>query len=102
MAKKAEKPTTGNDKLQKFLDKVKKQLKRCVESDEHNRKEAVDCLKMLNGDNHWDDEEIKRRKLEGRPCLKVPLFPVFVNQVVGEMLHNRARAKVKPGDHKSS
>ena len=93
---------TNETKTQKFLDKVKKQLKRCVESDEHNRKEALECLKMLNGDNHWDDEEVKRRKLEGRPCLKVPLFPVFVNQVVGEMLHSRARAKVKPGDHKSS
>jgi hypothetical protein len=103
MSKKTDdKPASADDKLQKFLDKAKKQLKRCVESDEHNRKEAVDCLKMLNGDNMWDDEEIKRRKLEGRPCLKVPLFPVFVNQVVGEMLHNRARAKVKPGDHKSS
>jgi hypothetical protein len=91
-----------NEKIQDFLDKAKKQLKMCIDADEHNRKEAVDCLKMLNGDNHWDDEEIKRRKLEGRPCLKVPLFPVFVNQVVGDMLHNRARAKVKPGDHKSS
>ena len=94
--------TSHDEKIQKFLDKVKKKLKRCVESDEHNRKEAVDCLRMLNGDNHWDDDEIKRRKIEGRPCLKVPLFPVFVNQVVGEMLHSRARAKVKPGDHKSS
>ncbi len=94
--------TSADDKVQKFLDKVKKQLKKCVEADEHNRKDAIDCLRMLNGDNHWDDDEIKRRKLEGRPCLKVPLFPVFVNQVVGEMLHNRARAKVKPGDHKSS
>jgi hypothetical protein len=98
MAKKE--PTS--EKIQKFLDKAKKNLKLAVESDEHNRKEALECLKMLNGDNHWDDDEIKRRKLEGRPCLKVPLFPVFVNQVVGEMLHNRARAKVKPGDHKSS
>jgi hypothetical protein len=102
MSKKSDKPATGEDKLTKFLDGVKKQLKLCVSSDEHNRKEAIDCLKMLNGDNHWDDDEVKRRKLEGRPCLKVPLFPVFVNQVVGEMLHNRARVKLKPGDHKSS
>jgi len=93
---------TADEKLQKFLDKAKKQLKKCIDSDDHNRKIAVNCLKMLNGDNMWDDEEVKRRKLEGRPCLNVPLFPVFVNQVVGEMLHNRARAKVKPGDYKSS
>lgn len=89
-------------KLEDFLSKAKKRLKKCIDSDDFNRREAVDCLKMLNGEGYWNADDLKRRKLEGRPSLVVPLLPTFVNQVVGEMLHNRARAKVKPGDHKSS
>jgi len=97
MAKKS-----SEDKIADFLSSVKKKLKRDIAFDDHSRKEAVECLQMLNGDNHWDPKEVSRRKLKGRPCLTVNLFPSFVNQLVGEMLHNRARAKVKPGDHKSS
>ena len=93
---------TADEKIQDFLSACKKKLKKDILADDHNRKEALECLKMLNGENHWDSKEVTRRKLEGRPCLKVPLFPSFVNQVVGEMLHNRARAKIKPGDHRSS
>jgi hypothetical protein len=93
---------TTDEKIQDFLSSCKKKLKKDILADDHNRREALECLKMLNGENHWDAKEVSRRKLEGRPCLKVPLFPSFVNQVVGEMLHNRARAKIKPGDHRSS
>lgn len=90
------------DKIADFIATVKKKLKKDIDADDHNRKEAVECLRMLNGENHWNADDEKQRKLEGRPCLKVNLFPAFVNQVVGEMLHNRARAKIKPGDHKAS
>ena len=80
-----------------FLDLATKRLKREIDADEHNRQAAVEDLKFLNGDQ-WDPAEEQRRRLRGRPCLKTNELPKYVNQVVGDMRHNRARIKVRPID----
>ena len=80
-----------------FLDLATKRLKREIDADDHNRTSAIEDLKFLNGDQ-WDPAEEQRRRLRGRPCLKSNELPKYVNQVVGDMRHNRARIKVRPVD----
>lgn len=86
--------------LEEFLDKAKKQLKRCIDADNHNRLEALEDLKFLNGDQ-WENAEKQRRKLRNRPVLQVNLLPKYVDQIVGEERHNRPKIKMRPVDSKA-
>jgi hypothetical protein len=79
-----------------FLDLATKRLKREIEADDHNRKAGIEDLKFINGDQ-WEEGEKRRRSIRGRPYLQVNELPKYVNQVVGDMRHNRARIKVIPG-----
>ena len=83
-----------------FLDLAAKRLKREIDADSANRQNAVEDLKFLNGDQ-WDPAEEQRRKMRGRPVLKTNELPKYVNQVVGDMRHNRARVKVRPVDSRA-
>ncbi len=83
-----------------FLDLAAKRLKREIDADSANRQNAVEDLKFLNGEQ-WDPAEEQRRKMRGRPVLKTNELPKYVNQVVGDMRHNRARVKVRPVDSKA-
>jgi hypothetical protein len=85
------------DKEREFLDTATRRLQREIDADDHNRQAAVEDLKFLNGDQ-WDAAEEARRRLRGRPCLRTNELPKYVNQVVGDMRHNRARVKVRPVD----
>jgi len=80
-----------------FLDTATRRLQREIDADDHNRQAAIEDLKFLNGDQ-WDAAEEARRRLRGRPCLRTNELPKYVNQVVGDMRHNRARVKVRPVD----
>lgn len=85
-----------------FLNTATKRLKREIDADTHNRTAAIEDLKFLQGgDNQWDDGEIKRRNLRGRPHLTMNELPKYVNQLVGDMRHNRARIKVRPASAKA-
>ncbi len=87
-------------KEEKILKKAQKRLKQAVDFDAHNRKEGIEDLKFLNGEQ-WDNGERTRRKQRGRPVLQINLLPKFVDQVVGEERHNRPKAKVRPVDSKA-
>jgi len=84
-----------------FLDTAMKRLKTGVDADSHNRREAVEDLNFLNG-QQWDDAELKRRKVSGRPALMVNHLNKYVDQIVGDMRQNRARVKVRPVDSQSN
>ncbi len=84
-----------NTKEEYFLQLAQKRAKRCIDSDDHNRRGGIEDLKFLNGDM-WDQAELQRRAASGRPALKVPLLPKFVDQVVGDQRHNRPRIKIRP------
>jgi hypothetical protein len=87
-------------KDQEILDKAKKRLKTAIKSDDHNRIAAIEDLKFANGEQ-WDLKEKKRRSDKGRPALQINLLPKFVDQVVGDMLHNTPCVKISPEDSKS-
>ena len=90
----------NSEKEQKFLDKVTKRLKLCVDADDHHRTAAIDDLKFLNGDQ-WDQGEKNRRSLSGRPALTINLLPKFVDEQVGEIRENRPSIKIRPVDNRS-
>ena len=98
MAGSSEKGRPTNKKLEmEIIDQAKKRLKLAVDSDDHNRSAAIDDLKFANNDQ-WDSREKKRRTDKGRPALTLNFLPKFINQVVGDMLHNSPSIKVKPID----
>jgi len=85
---------------QKIIDAAIKRLKKCVDSDSHNRQAATDDLKFANGEQ-WDAGEKKRRADRGRPALTTNLLPKYIDQVVGDMLHNQPQIKVRPVDSRA-
>lgn len=87
--------TTKADR--ELIDQAVKRLKLAVDSDDHNRSAAIEDLQFANGDQ-WDSREKKRRADKGRPALTINLLPKFIDQVVGDMLHNTPSIKVRPVD----
>ena len=85
------------NEVREFLDLAMKRLKRAVDDDAHNRTEAIEDLKFLNGDQ-WDPKEKQRRKLSGRPCLTINLLPKYADQVTGEERQYRPKVKIRPVD----
>lgn len=77
-----------------------KRLDKCVKADAHNRSAAIDDLKFANGDQ-WDPVEKKRRADKGRPALQYNYLQKFIDQVVGDMLHNSPQIKVRPVDSRA-
>lgn len=87
--------------VEDFLATAKKRLEYEIKVDSDNRREALECLQFTISGNQWDRKEKDDRTKDGRPCLEVPLLHKFTAQVVGDMLHNRARVAVKPVDSAS-
>ena len=88
----------SNDKKEKdLIDEVVKRLKTANAADDHNRKAAIADLRFINV-SQWSDEEIKRRKDKGRPYFTLNFLGKFVNQVVGDMLHNTPSIGFVPVD----
>lgn len=80
-----------------LIDLAMKRLEKAIKADDHNRKAAIEDLKFLGGEQ-WDSGEKKRRADKGRPALQFNLLPKFVDQVVGDMLHNSPSIKIRPID----
>jgi len=83
-----------------IIDAAIERLDRCIEADEHNRDAAIDDLNFVNGDQ-WSAAEMKRRADTGRPALQFNYLPKFIDQVVGDMLHNSPAIKIRPVDSKA-
>jgi len=92
------KPKVAKDR--DIIDEAMRRLKRCVEAEAHNRAAAVEDLEFANGEQ-WPAEEIARRKISGRPMLQCNLLTKYIDQVVGDMLHNMPSVKVRPEDSRA-
>lgn len=66
-------------------------------ADNDNRKEALDDLKFLKGDQ-WPDDLEQTRKAENRPCLVLDKLNEKVRQVTGDQRQNRPGIHVIPFD----
>lgn len=90
----------ASKKEQEIIDAAMKRLKRCVDAEKDNRNAAIEDLNFVNG-SQWDAGERKRRADKGRPALQYNLLQKFVDQVVGDMMHNSPQIKIRPVDSKA-
>ena len=93
----SDKEKVATDPEKDLIERVEKNLKKSVAADDHNRQAGVEDLKFANGE-HWNAGEKKTRSDEGRPCLTINLLPKFIEQVVGDMLHNTPSIRFKPAE----
>lgn len=84
-----------------ILDLLTKRLDMAVSADEHNRAEAVDDLRFVNGEQ-WSSEEIAEREREKRPVLKFNMLPKFIAQVTGDQRQNSPAIKISPASSTAS
>jgi len=90
---------TPSTAVAEFLAERIKELDADLLADQHNRIDAVEDLKFATVKGAmWDAQVLAERETDGRPSLEVNLFPQFINQVTGDIRHNRPRARIAPGD----
>jgi hypothetical protein len=78
-----------------FIEEALKRFMLAQEAETEIRREALDDLKFLKGDQ-WPDEIKSKRAQRGRPCLVINRLAQFVNQVTNDQRQNRPGIKVSP------
>lgn len=68
-------------------------------AEQHNIDAALLDLKVLVGEQHWDETVENERKTDGRPCLVVNQLPVFTRQVIGDQRQSRPATQIIPSDN---
>jgi hypothetical protein len=76
---------------------AKERFKLCSEHESENRKEELDDLRFMVGDQ-WPLDIKTARTLDMRPCLTINRIPQFVRQVTNDQRQNRPSIKVNPVD----
>lgn len=92
----------GSTPKQKLLATAMERYKRGVESEQENRKAALEAIKFRNGEQ-WDPllKRDREKDTEGaRPCLVVDKTNQFLRQVINDEKQNRPSIKVRPVDDK--
>lgn len=85
-----------------FLQEVRDRLKRAIEDDGDNRREALaDLIFIAVPGSQWPADIKAERTAAGRPCLEINKLPVYIDQVVGDQRMNRPSIKVIPVDSKA-
>jgi hypothetical protein len=80
---------------EKILKKSDKRLNQCLKADEHNRKEAIEDLRFLFGEQ-WDSGDLELRSKQNRQTLTVNQLPKYLKQAEGEFRQNKCSVKVRP------
>lgn len=73
-------------------------------ADDHeseNRADALDDLRFGRLGEQWPVAILKKRELEGRPCLTINRLPAFMRQVVNDARQNKPSIKCHPADSKA-
>lgn len=86
---------------QEIIDEVKSRFRTSSTADGENRKEALDDLQFLKGDQ-WPAKQRRLRESEGRPCLTINKLPTFLQQVTNDQRQNQASIKVSPVSESAS
>lgn len=84
-------------KAESVLKTARKRFQLASEAESALRKEALDDLKFIAGDQ-WPIEVKNQRNADGRPCLTINRLPQFVRQVTNDQRQNRPSIKVSPVD----
>lgn len=67
-----------------------------------NREQALDDLKMLNGENHWNEDIVTQRELTRRPCLVINRLPSFLDRITGDQKKNKAGINLSPANNEAN
>jgi hypothetical protein len=94
-AKKAQDP----DDDQALIGLAKKRFQNSVEAESECRKNELDDIKFMAGDQ-WPMDIRHARQEDQRPCLTVNMLPKFVHQITNEQRQNRPGIKVNPADNR--
>lgn len=87
--------------MNELIETARLRMSDAVEADRENREMALSDLRMLSGQEIWDEKDKSRREAEGRPCPVINRLPRFVRQVTGDIRKLNPAIKVLPGDDKS-
>jgi hypothetical protein len=82
---------------QKLLEEAKARFKLAEDAEAEIRREALDDLKFLVGDQ-WDAVIRKNREADRRPCLTINRLPQHVQQITNDQRQNRPSLKVHAVD----
>ena len=83
-------------KEERLMKEIRDNLRRCVEVEDANRKEAIEDLNMLAGRGHWPASIVAKRTAEDRPVLIVNKLPAFTDQVKNDARLNELSINVRP------
>lgn len=84
-------------KDEEIIKQAQKRFKLCQEAEMDIRREALDDLEFLGGDQ-WPQEIRQERIRDKRPCHTINRLPQFVRQITNAERQNRIAALVKPVD----
>ncbi len=88
----------GLSASEKLLFTARKRFDQCDKAEHDNRKDALDDIKFLNGEQ-WDPAIKAKRK--NRPCLTLDRLNQFRRQVINDIRQNRPTIKVQGVDDKA-
>lgn len=87
---------------QKLLKEARDRLKKAIDEDSENRKQALLDLEFIAVEGkQWPSGLRAERVGDDRPCLEINKMPVYIDQVVGDQRMNRPSIKVIPVDSKA-
>src|ERR1035437_4700712 len=98
---KAEKPKKDKDDAADILWKAKKRFGHARTVESTNRKEGLEDLKFLNGEQ-WDPADARARAADSRPCITENRLPTFANQITNDQRQNRPSIVISPMGDKAS
>lgn len=87
-------PNSDDDAI---IAECKEFMKISAAADDMNRRNGLDALAFLSGDQ-WDPQAKAQRTLNARPCLTVNKLPTFLHQVTNDQRQNVPGIKVHPVD----
>lgn len=95
-----------SDNEQKIIIRAKKRFKYCVDWEAEARVRFDFDYKFANGDTHnkyqWDDEILKNRELEERPCLTINKTQQHNLAIINDARQNKPGVRIRPvGDDAS-
>lgn len=84
-----------------FLKVAKDRFKLCLEAEAESRREELDDVKFMVGDQ-WPLNIKSERQRDMRPCLTINQCPQYVRGITNDQRQNRPAVKVNPADDKAS
>lgn len=91
----------SQDEDASLLSEAKKNFIQARTNEDANRKEGLEDLKFLDGEQ-WSAADAAARAADGRPCITENRLPTFANQIKNDQRQNRPAIVISPTGDKTS